>query len=153
MLELPHTIVGATLAAKIGNPLLSLPLAFLSNFVLDMLPHWNPHLTSELKNLGKISKKTTLIIFLDTLLSLIAGTFIAFKFFPDGQKIVVVLAGCFLAVLADLSEAPYFFLGIRSKFTEKTIGLQKKLQWNAPFIPGIISQIVLLVFCFWLIFQ
>ena len=49
MLLLPHTIVGATIAAKIGSPWLALPLAFLSHFAADLLPHWNPQITQEME--------------------------------------------------------------------------------------------------------
>ena len=39
MVLTPHIIAGAVVAAKIWNPLLGLPLAFLSHFLLDALPH------------------------------------------------------------------------------------------------------------------
>jgi len=153
MVELPHTIVGATIATKIGNPLLAFPLAFLSNFVLDLLPHWNPHLYTEMKKKGKVSSKSTKIVILDSTLALITGLLLAFRFYPNFYKIILVLISCFLAVLADLIEAPYFFLGSKNKYIIKLIKFQGKFQWNVSFWPGILSQAFILLICFWLIFS
>lgn len=153
MLELPHTIVGATLATKIGNPFLSLPLAFLSNFLIDLIPHWNPHLYTEMNHDGKVSRKSTLICIVDSTLALIIGLFLAFRFWPDFTKVVIILLGCFLAVLADILEAPYFFLGSKNKYLLKLISFQRKLQWNVSFIPGILSQVALILICSFLLFR
>lgn len=153
MLELPHTIIGATIGSKIGNPLLVFPLAFFSNFFLDMLPHWNPHLNTELESLGKISRKTTLIIVLDSFSSLIVGTFLALRFYPNIERIVIVLLSCFFAVLADLIEAPYFFLGVRNRYIERLINFQKKHQWNVSLIPGLLSQVGFVFILLWLLFS
>jgi hypothetical protein len=152
VLELPHAIVGATIATKIGNPLLAFPLAFLSNFLLDLLPHWNPHLYSELKKDGRVSSKTMKIVFVDAFLALIIGLFLAFRFYPDWQMIIFILLSCLLAVSADLVEAPFFFLNSKNKYLVNLINIQRKLQWNVSFWPGILFQGALLLFCFLLIF-
>ena len=68
MLEAPHVLVGIALAEKTGHPLLAIPLALGSHFVLDMLPHWNPHLNTEMRKLGRISANTRRIIFIDVII-------------------------------------------------------------------------------------
>jgi hypothetical protein len=153
MLELPHTIVGATIATKLGNPFLSLPLAFISNFLLDLIPHWNPHLYTEMNHKGKLSQKSKIIVIVDSALGLLVGTLLALRFYPDLGKVALILAGCFLAVLADLLEAPYFFLGSKNKYILKLISIQRKLQWNASFVPGILSQAVLILVCLLILFR
>lgn len=40
MLALNHAATGAIIALKVGNPVLALPLAFASHFVLDTFPHF-----------------------------------------------------------------------------------------------------------------
>lgn len=151
MLELPHALAGATIAVKIANPLLAFPLAFLSNFILDLLPHWNPHLHTEMKKYGQLAKKTKLIIIIDSFLGLIIGLWAAFRFWPNVMRSLMVVTACFLAVIADLSEAPYYFLGYKHPLINKIMRLQKRLQFNVPFWPGIITQIVFIIFCLWLI--
>lgn len=40
MLATPHLLSGAAIAVVVPNPVISLPLAFVSHFVLDKIPHW-----------------------------------------------------------------------------------------------------------------
>jgi hypothetical protein len=152
VLELPHALVGATIAIKTGNPFLAFPLAFLSNFVLDLLPHWNPHLYTELKKDGRVSSKTTKIVAIDASLALVIGSFLAFRFYPEWQMIILILLSCLFAVSADLIEAPFFFLNSKNKYLVKLIDFQRKLQWNVSFWPGILAQGGLILFCLYLIF-
>lgn len=140
MLELAHALTGGLIAYEIGNPVLSLPLALLSHFAIDLLPHWNPHLSTEKKRLGFISHKTTFFVLIDCLIGLTLGLSLAFKALPDTRRMLFIIAGCFLAVLPDLVEAPFYFLHQKGKFLKKIIGFQSKIQFNAPFWPGMLFQ-------------
>lgn len=152
MLELPHTVVGAAIAAKIGNPALSLPIALASHFVLDLLPHWNPHLNTELKNHGKITSRTTLFVATDVFLSLAGGLLIASTVLPDTNRFILVILGALMGILPDLIEAPYFFLGLRWEPIERLIKFQKSIQNDArPFL-GVLTQVILLAAVFAWIF-
>lgn len=151
MLELVHALTGATIASKIANPIIVFPLSFLSNFLLDMLPHWNPHLGTEMKKYGRLTTKTKLIILTDSFLGLTIGLWAAFRFWPNFSRALVVVLACLLAVLADLAEAPYYFLGYNHPLIQKIMRLQNRLQFRAPFWPGIISQAIFIAACFYLI--
>lgn len=153
MLELPHTVVGAAIATKFGNPALAVPLAFLSHFVLEVVPHWNPHLYTETKKYGRVTDKSTRIVAIDVATSLIAGTFIAYQALPNLTQAATILAACLAAVLPDVVEAPYFFLRYRHPLLEKWILLQRSIQFSAPVIPGIITQLLVLAAAFWWIFS
>jgi hypothetical protein len=148
MLELPHTLVGATIATKIPNPLISLPLAFFSHFLLDLLPHWNPSLYSETKKFGKPTPKSTLIVAIDTILSLGAGFFLAYQVLPNLTQAVVIILACFLAVVVDVIEGFYFFFGVRGKFLENLIEFQHRYQGKASLIPGLITQGIVILFTY-----
>lgn len=143
MVLLPHTIVGAALAAKIGNPALALPLALASHFVLDMLPHWNPHLRTEQRTLGDLRPKTKRAVIVDVVLSLVVGILIATTVLPDLKHFVVVILGAFLAVLPDVLEGPHFFFNQKNKFVARLLDFQKALQFDAPFLPGVLTQLLL----------
>jgi len=151
MLELPHTLVGATIATQIANPLLALPLALASHFVFDLIPHWNPSLYTETKKLGKPTWQTNAIITIDVILSLIMGFFVALRFWPDTGRIFLVIAACFLAVLPDLVEAPYFYLGVKNPALKKFIAFQHKHQAKAKIIPGLLTQLATIIICLHLI--
>lgn len=142
MLELPHTLVGAAIATVIPNPLISLPLSFLSHFITDYVPHWNPHLNTELKTSGKVSTQSKVIVMADAGLALMIGTYIAAR----STNFIVVMLACFLAVAPDVAEIPYYFLGLKNiSWIKKLIDYQRAHQWNvSPFI-GILTQIVVVV--------
>lgn len=152
MLEAPHVLVGIAIAAKIPFPALSIPLALGSHFVLDMLPHWNPHLNTEMKTLGKISNQTKTIIVVDFLIS--GASIIIFSQMADNPAQMTNIVLCGLAgMVPDLIEAPYFFLHIKTKLLEKWIRLQKAIQTDAGPVFGIITQIVVVFAALWSILK
>jgi len=140
MLEFAHVVTGATLATKIGNPAFSFPLCLASNFLIDLLPHWNPHLYTEKKKFGCLKPKTVLFLFMDSSFGLILGLIIAFTA-PDTKSFFIIILGSFLAVLGDLVEAPFYLFDWQNGLVKKLIAFQRNHQWNVPFWPGMISQI------------
>ncbi len=136
-------IVGAAIATKVVHPALAIPLAFGSHFILDILPHWNPHLNTETKKFGKPTKKSTILVIVDTLFSLGIGFFIASRSLPDINKAFIILLCCLTAALPDIIEGPYFFLNMRNKYIERWIAFQKSLQNNASAFWGLTTQIII----------
>jgi hypothetical protein len=153
MLEIPHTVVGAAIGLKIANPLISIPVAFASHFLLDLVPHWNPSLYTETQKHGQPSKKSIRIVVIDTILSLVIGFFIASRVLPDTRHFLVIIFSCFAAVAPDVSEAPYFFMGIRPKWLEKWVEFQHHHQGRAKKIPGLLIQLIPLIIALVIIFS
>lgn len=149
MIETPHVVVGAAIAMKVANPALALPLALGSHFVLDKVPHWNPHLLTETKKFGKPSKRSTFIVATDIITSIIIGISIARLALPDTTRLLTVIAACFLSVLPDIVEGPYFFLNFRPKLIERWIKYQRSFQVNVNFIPGMLTQILTVAASLW----
>jgi len=143
VLETPHVLVGAAIATKVGSPWLSLPLSFASHFILEKVPHWNPHLNTEKKKFGKVTPESFKVVLADSTLALVSGSYIAFQQLPDTTSVVIVLAACFLSVLPDLIEAPYFFLNINhNKYIHAWIKFQKSLQVDTGIFWGLATQLV-----------
>jgi hypothetical protein len=140
MLELPHTVVGATIATKIPNPWLAIPLAFLSHFPLDLIPHWNPSLYTETKKYGHPTRKSTYLVAIDVFLSLSAGGFIASRALPNLSQALLIILASFAAVSLDVVEGLYFFLGVRKKWLEDIINFQRSYQKRLPLKPGLLIQ-------------
>lgn len=149
MLETPHVLVGAAIATKIPNPLIAIPLALLSHFALEKIPHWNPHLNTETKKYGKLTPQTMRIIVADTTIALISGSIISTLVLPDRAHALTILLACFASALPDIVEAPYFLFKVRAKILEDYIKLQKKLQVDAPVIPGLITQFFVIAGAIW----
>lgn len=136
MLETPHALTGAVLAAYAPNPVLGLVLAFLSHFAVDMLPHWNWRPDARPLSL------------LGIMLDLILAEILIFYLFFQNDNNWLVLGGAFAAILPDLLEAPLIFLGTNDPFLKKLCDFQERLQNNTALIPGVVSQILLVAVCF-----
>ena len=135
MLETPHALVGMVIAAAIPNPLLSLPLCFLSHFGVDMLPHWN--WKPDARPLGLLG------IILDLILLEILIGYLAFR-----SPLQLNLAGgALFAILPDLLEAPYIFFGFNNSYLKKLCDFQQSIQNKTPALPGVITQIILSAIC------
>ena len=142
-------MVGAAIAVKVGNPLLAVPLAFASHFVMEMVPHWNPHINTEFKKFGKVTKKSTTIIVIDSIFALLSGSFIAWQALPDQALALTILACCLASILPDLIEAPYFFLKFKSEAIKKWIVFQKSLQVDTTPFWGLLTQSVTILSVIW----
>lgn len=152
MLELPHTLVGAAIATTVGNPLLALPLSLASHFATDYIPHWNPHINTEVKKYGHITKKSLLILAADSGGALVMGSTIAYLKSQSLAQYWVIMTCCLLAVLPDVLEIPYYFFKSKIKWMERLIDFQRSHQWNVPAIWGITTQIVVSLGMLYLIF-
>jgi hypothetical protein len=153
MLETPHVMVAAAIATKIGNPLLAIPLALGSHFLLERIPHWNPHLKTETDKYGKPTTKTMIITTADAVTALFSGSLIAARALPDTGHALTILLACFFSVIPDLLESPYFFMGARNKLLIKYILWQKSIQEDAKLIPGILTQLVIIGASLWWILK
>lgn len=153
MLETPHALMGAAIATKVDNPLLAIGLSFGSHFLLDKVPHWNPHLNTEISKFKKVSTGTTIFITIDSLLALVTVLFIAIFQSQNFTQFSLIILCAFFALLPDLVEAPYYFLGQTGKLIEKWIKFQKSIQANADIIPGSLTQISLIIILLLWIFK
>lgn len=142
MLETPHVAVGAAIASKIPNPYIAIPLSFASHFVLEKVPHWNPHIYTEIKKHGKVTKKSLTIIVVDALIALFLGTYIASTVLPNSSHALTILFSCFASVLPDTVEIPYYFFKYKGKLLKKWINWERSIQSNAELLLGMSTQVV-----------
>lgn len=145
MLETPHVALGLAIAVAIPNPLISIPLAFASHFALDMVPHWNPHINTEMKKYGKLTNPTLFIIAVDLAIALILTIFI-------GKTNPYIYLASFMSILPDIAEGPYFLFGWRNKYLDIILRFQRSIQANANIFWGLLTQIIIFVACLLWIF-
>lgn len=138
-----HALVGAAIAAKIADPAIALPIAFVSHFIFDKLPHWDIMTEADKGNYKAIFIKSTLDVLFGFGL-----IFLLFGFSP------LILLGAFAAQLPDWLEVPAllgfkfspFELNYRFQHWVHDVGFNSRLK--APW--GVITQlIVVLLFLFW----
>lgn len=134
MLYTPHFLTGAAIASIFPNPMIGLPLSFLSHFLLDLTPHndfdLRPGITlKEFMNMEK--KRRNRILFALSFDYVLMG--ISFLFLLFSKKSVYILFGGMVGVFPDAFEQGLMILG------KKLPGWQDKLQWRVPAKYGFIS--------------
>ncbi len=153
MLETPHVAVGAVIALKVGNPYLSLPLALASHFVLDKVPHWNPHTYTETHN-GGLKKQTVIFALTDIALSATIGLWLASTQLPDTTSAIIILAGGFLGVFPDVVKYPFFLLkNTRNGLYKKYVDFERSLQVEVGFYAGMLVQFIVTAVSIWWFFN
>lgn len=119
-----HSLAGAAIASQVPNPLISWPLAFLSHFVLDCMPHWD-FFTDGVR----LPKKVKAAIALDFGLGLMFGLLFAIKSPVNSFNII---GACFFANFPDGLSAAWMFLGYRPWLVDLNLKIQSKLNFKSP---------------------
>lgn len=154
MLETPHVAVGAAIASKIPNPFIAIPLALASHFVLDRVPHWNPHFYTEMKKYGKPTRQSTYIAIADCSIALALGLFFAWHALPNVGNAVLVLICSLFSVLPDQIKTPFFFLPkVRKGWLKKWVTFERSLQVDTTFWPGLATQGMVIIAAIWWVFS
>lgn len=150
MLETPHVAVGVAIATKFPNPWVAVPLAFLSHFALDKVPHWNPHLYTETQKTGHPSKKSTIIAAADIALSFMLGSAFAYQALPDTKMAILILACSLASVLSDIVKYPYYYFHLRQKWLVKWVDMERSIQVDTKSVYwGLITQGLIVATSIW----
>ena len=102
MLQLPHTTVGLLIAYSVKSPI-ALPIALLSHFALDLIPHWD-----FFTNGKELFLWRKIAILTDFLLSVGIGLLYFKMVGYDPYQVFIGLGCCVMANLPDVLEIPYF---------------------------------------------
>ena len=129
-----HALIGASIAAKITNPLLGIPLAILSHFAADLVPHWDAGTNHKSKSLLRLKIEATL----DVLLGF-AIVFLVFRNLVDPTYLFVMVIS---AQLPDWLEAPSWMFGIKIPPFSWMDYLGHKLQSRLQLPWGLVTQVV-----------
>lgn len=95
-----HALVSGAIAAAIGDPALVLPLAFVSHFLMDAVPHWD--IGTNWRTRSKTN--TGAIAIFDTIL----GFSLTYFLFAGKVDSGVLFAAMAVGNLPDWLEAPYY---------------------------------------------
>lgn len=123
-----HALTGAAIAAVIRQPLLAFPLAFMSHFLCDALPHFGI-------NMKFGSKQMYAWLIIDGLAAL--GFAIALLSIGVATPVVLAIAG-FLAMSPDLAWLFYGMRGVLGEIDKLDIlsRFHSRIQWYQK-VPGL----------------
>jgi len=139
----PHVAVGVAIGSLIPNPVLAVPLAFASHFVLDAVPHWDDIGLGKLKERrGRIPSAPFRRILLDFLLALSFVLFFVYWSMPDWGVAANISACALASILPDVYYTPLAFFGWRWGFVLWMVRLQSRIQRTAkaPRAFGLLMQ-------------
>jgi hypothetical protein len=146
MLLITHALVGATVARKIKNPFLSLPLILILHFLMDYIPHWD--LGTDFRK--RIKFRNFILAFIDGSVALLIVFFIYQyqKYFSP-----ILWLGFGTSLLPDFLEAPSLFLGISILPGLDRFHSNLSHQENQNLFWGLLPQIIIIFISLsWLFF-
>lgn len=141
MILLSHILFGAAITSKVTYAPLAIILAFLSHYLLDLIPH----IEYSIDNIAEKKWKKSLPDFLKVFLDLLAGV-ILITIFSKNQPIIFI--GSFAAIIPDsLSLLKYIFrskiLDFHSDFHQERLHFLKHKKISN--IWRILTQILIVV--------
>ena len=147
MLSISHAATGAFIAAKIGNPVLAVPLILASHYLEDAVPHWDAGtgLSKGLKTPGAAFRDEILDLALAGLLVLALFPMhplspITYSLFPLSP-----LWGAFFGLLPDFLEAPRNFWKTEPRWLRPLNKFHGRFHHSIPNVwAGLAPQVLLL---------
>lgn len=149
-----HALTGAVIALAVKNPALAIPMAFISHFVVDVIPHYNPKgVKGFYKTREKFKHRSFRLIFsIDMLIWPVLLITLPFVLVADVSSWTIFL--CMLvAVSPDFVEGFYFLAGAFGKkiikptrFDRFSLGIKI---YERP--RGLVVEIAWLLVMVWLI--
>ena len=146
-----HSLVAGAIAAKIGNPMLALPLSLASHFILDSIPHWDFG-----TNWRKRTKAVTGIF---AVADTVVGFTIAFFLFHTRVSSFILIPSLILSVLPDWLEAPWYIFfadqnrigpkphaPVLEKISYSFYKLTNRAHSKASYPWGLITQVLTVIF-------
>ena len=131
-----HALIGASLAVKVANPAIGIPLAIISHFIADLVPHWDAGTNHRQKSMMRVRFEATL----DVLLGF-ALVVILFRNFAQTNP-VYLFSMVIAAQLPDWIEAPSWMFGFKVLPFSWLDWLGHNLQSRAQLPWGLVTQIV-----------
>ncbi|HUD21070.1 MAG TPA: hypothetical protein VMQ44_03335 [Candidatus Saccharimonadales bacterium] len=134
MLTTPHATTGAVIAVLIPIPIVAIPLAIASHYVLDTIPHWQEVLGPDYRP----TKWTCLRLPVDIVLAL-SLVYWAATLHPNTA--LVIWLSAIAANLPDLdSLVPLLPIFLKNKIVKKYWDWHCRIQNETPKPYGIITQ-------------
>lgn len=129
-----HALIGASIAAKVANPLVGIPLAIISHFIADLIPHWDAGTNHK--------QKSALRLKVEAALDVILGFALAFLIFRSLVNPQYLFAMIIAAQLPDWIEAPATMFKINVPPFSWLAWLGHKLQSRMQLPWGLVTQVV-----------
>ena len=88
-----HALIGASIASRVINPLIGIPLAIASHFAADLIPHWDAGTNHKQKSLMRLKLEATVDV--------LVGFALVFLIFRSSVEPVYLFSMVLAAQLPD----------------------------------------------------
>lgn len=129
-----HALIGASIATKIANPYVGIPLAILSHFIADLVPHWDAGTNHRDKSLSRLK--------IEAAFDVLLGFALAFLLFRNSVEPIYLFTMIIAAQLPDWLEAPSWMFGFKVPPFSWLDWLGHKLQSRLQLPWGLVTQVV-----------
>jgi hypothetical protein len=136
-----HALLGGLIGLHFHSLLLIFSLAFLSHFLLDVIPHWDIGFDREhFKESSevRITRKIVLISLFDLFLAL----FVVYELYHAFASKLLIF-GAFASLLPDMISLGYFTKMKNKKRYNQFLHFHNNLQGEAGFYYGILTQLII----------
>lgn len=129
-----HALIGASIAAKITNPYIGIPLAIISHFAADLVPHWDAGTNRRLKTITRLRTESAIDVLI--------GFALSYAMFSGSVNPIYLFVMIIAAQFPDWLEAPASKFGIEIAPFTWARWLGHKLQNRMQLPWGLATQIV-----------
>ena len=98
-----HALIGASIASRIINPIIGIPLAIISHFAADLVPHWDAGTNHKQKSAIRLKLEATVDV--------LVGFALVFLIFRSSVEPVYLFTMVIAAQLPDWLEGPASVVG------------------------------------------
>lgn len=133
-----HLAAGAVIATVVSNPLVAVPLAFISHFAMDAMPHYG-----DSSKRSWFNRHFQYVLIADLVTSLVLLSYILYL---APQNIILLTICAAVAVVPDVLWLPYYLADRKQKNREysRVAKFLKWIQWGErPW--GIIIEVVVFI--------
>ena len=130
-----HALIGASIASRVINPLIGIPLAIASHFAADLIPHWDAGTNHKQKSLMRLKLEATVDV--------LVGIALVFLIFRSSVEPVYLFSMVLAAQLPDWLEAPSWMFGFKVPPFSWLDYLGHKLQSRMQLPWGLVTQVVI----------
>jgi hypothetical protein len=148
MLLTPHTLIGIAIASSVPELGVAVPLSFGMHFLGDLVPHWDFYTNTTKEQ--KVSGWRPMAVMADLALGVAVGMYFTLRalWVLQNPHLAITTFLCGIAsVLPDALTGPSLYLKQTNFFLKGIQKLQRNLQFPASLPWGLISQVVIAVFC------
>lgn len=153
MLATSHALAAGIILKLVPDPKIALPLAFISHFVLDLVPHWD--VVSDRNRRGKPHQTHSLVGERDRFklifwagLDVLLGFGLTFWLFSSLNP-WLLFGAIILAQLPDWLEMPYYFWGLHLPLSVSTKKIQSVVHARTSLPWGLLIQLIVILPLLW----